>query len=111
MASQGVRVTRTVDPAVRPDGLEDIADWSGLYRNGSALLGLRFTDGQLRFYDGERDLPLQGIGPATFAYRGPDESGPPLQLVRLGDRRVVIFENLAFRWESADVPEIGGGGG
>lgn len=111
MASQGVRVTRAVDPEAQPDGLDDLAEWQGLYRNGSALLGLRFAEEQLWFYDGRRNLPLQGIGPATFAYRGTGESGPPLQLLRLGDRRVVIYGDRAFAWESDELPPPPEGGG
>ncbi|MEQ9569179.1 MAG: hypothetical protein RLN75_03225, partial [Longimicrobiales bacterium] len=107
MASQGVRVTRSTDPALRPDGLDDLSEWQGLYRNGAAQLGLRYTDDQLWYCDGTRDLPLQGIGPATFAYRG-EGGGPPLQLVRVGDRRVVLYGALAYAWETAEVPVPGG---
>lgn len=107
MASQGVRVTRSTDPESRPDGLDDLSEWQGLYRNGAAQLGLRFANDQLWFYDGVRDLPLQGIGPATFAYRG-EGGGPPLQLVRVGDQRMVLYGAQAFAWETAEVPQPGG---
>lgn len=107
MASQGVRVTRTTDPELRPDGLDDLGEWQGLYRNGAAQLGLRFADDQLWYYDGVRDLPLQGIGPATFAYRG-EGGGPPLQLVRVGDQRMVLYGAQAYAWETAEVPVPGG---
>ncbi|MBT8403572.1 MAG: beta-lactamase family protein [Gemmatimonadetes bacterium] len=109
MASQGIPVRRTVDPTFMPDGLDDLAEWVGLYRNGSALIGLQFSEGQLRFFDGEETYPLQGVGPATFAYVGESTSGPPLQLLRLGDRLIVLYGNLAYAWESAEVTAPGGG--
>jgi CubicO group peptidase (beta-lactamase class C family) len=109
MASQGVPVRRTADPAFIPDGLDDLSEWQGLYRNGSALIGLQFSGGQLRFFDGQDTYPLQGVGPATFAYIGEATSGPPLQLLRLGDRLMVLYGNLAYAWESAEVVAPGGG--
>jgi CubicO group peptidase (beta-lactamase class C family) len=109
MASQGIPVRRTVDPSFMPDGLDDLAEWQGLYRNGSALIGLQYSEGQLRFFDGQNTFPLQGVGPATFAYRGEGGSGPPLQLLRLGDRLAVLYGNLAYAWESAELPSAGGG--
>ncbi len=104
MASQGVRVTRTLDSELQPDGLDDLDEWAGLYRNGSSLVGLRLIDGQLYYYDGQRDVPLLGIGPATFAAR----NGPSLELLRLGDRRMLLYGNLAYAWESAEIPPPGG---
>jgi CubicO group peptidase (beta-lactamase class C family) len=104
MASQGVRVTRTLDPGLQPDGLDDLSEWAGLYRNGSAYIGLRLVGGQLFYFDGRQDLPLAGIGPATFAARG----GPPLELLRLGDQRMLMYGNLAYAWETAEVPPPGG---
>jgi CubicO group peptidase (beta-lactamase class C family) len=104
MASQGVRVTRTLDAELQPDGLDDLSEWAGLYRNGSARIGLRLTNGQLFYYDGRQDLPLLGVGPATFAA----SNGPPLELLRLGDRRMLLYGNLAYVWESAEVPPAGG---
>ena len=107
MASQGIPVRRSVDPNILPDGLDDLAEWQGVYRNGSSLIGLRFTDGQLSFFDGQRDLPLQGVGPATFAYRGAEGRGDSLQLLRLGERRALLFGNVAYAWESAELPSGG----
>ena len=104
MASQGIPVRRSVDADAMPDGLDDLSEWQGVYRNGSSLIGLRFADGQLRFFDGQQDLPLQGIGPATFAYRGAQGMGPPLQLLRLGDRLAIIYGNVVYAWESAELP-------
>ena len=104
MASQGVRVTRTLDSGLQPDGLDDLDEWAGLYRNGSAYVGLRLIDGQLYYFDGQQDVPLLGVGPATFAAR----NGPSLELLRLGDRRMLMFGNLAYAWESAEVPPPGG---
>ncbi len=107
LASQGVRVTRSLDPSLAPDGLDELNEWAGLYRNGGALIGLRLVDGVLNIFDGERDIPLQGIAPATFAAPG----GLPLELLRVGDQRVVLFDDLAYAWESAEVPAAPPGGG
>lgn len=107
LASQGVRVTRSLDPTLQPDGLDELSEWAGLYRNGGALIGLRLVDGVMNIFDGQQDIPLQGIAPATFAAPG----GSPLELVRIEDQRLILYDNLAYAWESADIPPAPAGGG
>lgn len=104
LAGQGVAVTRTIEAEAVPAGLDDLEAWAGLYRNGAALFGLRYRDGRLFSFDGTQDVELIGQGPATFAPRRGNGLGPPMQLIQIGDRRMVLFGNLAYQWESPTIP-------
>lgn len=107
MASEGVPVYRSTEPTRMPTGLSDLDEWHGLYRNGPIQMGLRHVDGQLWYFDGRTDLPLRGVGPATFAYVSQD-AAVPMQLVEADGERLILFAGKAYRWESADVPASGG---
>lgn len=107
MASEGVPVYRSNESTRAPTGLDDLAVWEGVYRNGPIQLALRHVDGQLHYFDGTTDLPLRGVGPATFAYVT-GGGAVPLRLVEVADGRMVLIEGKAYRWESADVPAAGG---
>lgn len=107
MATEGVPVYRSAEPSQMPTGLSDLGDWHGLYRNGGIQMGLRLVDGQLWYFDGRTDLPLQGVGPATFAYVS-QGAAVPMRLVETDGQRMILFAGKAYRWESADVPRSGG---
>ncbi|MEK9507389.1 serine hydrolase domain-containing protein [Gemmatimonadota bacterium Y43] len=107
MATEGVPVFRSTEPTRMPTGLDDLDEWHGLYRNGPIQLGLRLVDGQLWYFDGRTDLPLQGVGPATFAYVS-QGAAVPLQLVEADGERLVLFAGKAYRWETAEIPAAGG---
>ena len=105
LATEGVPVYRSNESTRVPTGLDDLAVWHGVYRNGPIRLALRHVGGQLQYHNGTNDYPLQGMGPATFAYVTPT-GAVPMRLTEVAGGRVVLIEGKAYRWESGEVPPV-----